>query len=47
MGFVWFLLGAVFGGCLGVLVMCMFQIGKYNRYEEQIREIEEQLKIKK
>jgi len=46
MGFLWFFLGIMTGGCLGVFVMCLFQINRCNYYEQQIRKIEEQIKKK-
>ena len=44
MGFVWFMLGLLVGGCIGIMVMCLFQINRLNEYERQIREIEEKVK---
>ena len=46
MGFLWFFLGMMIGGCLGVMIMCLFQINRCNYYEQQIRKIEEQIKKK-
>lgn len=43
----WFFLGLLLGGCIGVVVMCLFQINKCNYYESEIRRIEEQIKTKK
>lgn len=42
-----FFLGLLLGGCIGVVVMCLFQINKCNYYESEIRRIEEQIKTKK
>ena len=46
MGFLWFFLGMMTGGCLSVMIMCLFQINRCNYYEQQIRKIEEQIKKK-
>ena len=46
MGFLWFFLGMMTGGCLGVMIMCLFQINRRNYYEQQIHKIEEQIKKK-
>lgn len=47
MGFIWFFLGMLLGGAIGIVAMCLFQINKYKHYEEQIRQIEEQINAKK
>lgn len=44
MGFVWFMLGLLTGGYIGIVIMCLFQINRLNEYERQIREIEEQVR---
>ena len=41
MGFVWFLLGLIVGGIIGLTIMCLFQINRLNDYELKLREIEE------
>ena len=46
MGFVWFMLGLLTGGCIGIVIMCLFQINRCNYYEQQIHKIEEQIKKK-
>ena len=46
MGFVWFVLGFLAGGCVGIITMCLFQINRLNEYEKQIREIEQKVKDK-
>lgn len=46
MGFVWFMLGLLTGGCVGIMTMCLFQINRLNEYEKQIREIEQKVKDK-
>ena len=33
MGFVWFLLGLIMGGMIGLTIMCLFQINRLNDYE--------------
>lgn len=43
MGFVWFVLGLLTGGCIGIVIMCLFQINRLNEYEKQIREIEDKV----
>lgn len=43
----WFFIGLLLGGCIGVVVMCLFQINRLNDYEEEIRRIEEQVRNKK
>ena len=43
MGFVWFLLGLIVGGMIGLTIMCLFQINRLNEYEKQIKEIQGQL----
>ena len=46
MGFVWFLLGLIFGGIIGLTIMCLFQINRLNDYELKLREIEEKARRK-
>ena len=43
MGFLWFFLGMLIGGCIGIMTMCLFQINRLNEYEKQIKEIQGQL----
>ena len=38
MGFVWFILGMMSGSCFGIVIMCLFQINRFNRYEEKNKE---------
>ena len=42
----WFIIGLLLGGCIGVVTMCLFQINKCNYYESEIRRIEEQIRKK-
>ena len=46
MGFVWFLLGLIVGGIIGLTFMCLFQINHLNDYELKLREIEEKARRK-
>ena len=46
MGFIWFLLGLILGGVIGLTIMCIFQINRLNDYELQLREIEEKARKK-
>ena len=46
MGFVWFLLGLIVGGIIGLTIMCLFQINRLNDYELKLREIEEEARRK-
>ncbi len=46
MGFVWFLLGLIVGGIIGLTIMCLFQINRLNDYELKLREIEEKARRK-
>ena len=43
MCFLWFFLGMLTGGCIGIITMCLFQINRLNEYEKQIKEIQGQL----
>jgi hypothetical protein len=46
MGFVWFLLGLIVGGMIGLTIMCLFQINRLNDYELKLQEIEEKARRK-
>ena len=46
MGFVWFLLGLIVGGIIGLTIMCLFQINRLNDYELKLRQIEEKARRK-
>ena len=46
MGFVWFLLGLIVGGMIGLTIMCLFQINRLNDYELRLHEIEEKARRK-
>ena len=46
MGFVWFLLGLIVGGLIGLTIMCLFQINRLNDYELKLQEIEEKARRK-
>ena len=46
MGFVWFLLGLIVGGIIGLTIICLFQINRLNDYELKLREIEEKARRK-
>ena len=46
MGFVWFLLGLIVGGIIGLTIMCLFQINRLNDYELKLREIKEKARRK-
>ena len=46
MGFVWFLLGLIVGGMIGITIMCLFQINRLNDYELKLQEIEEKARRK-
>ena len=43
---VWFFLGLLLGGRIGVVVMCLFQINRLNDYELKLHEIEEKARRK-
>ena len=46
MGFVWFLLGLIVGGMIGLTIMCLFQINRLNDYELKLQEIKEKARRK-
>lgn len=46
MGFVWFLLGLIVGGMIGLTIMCLFQINRLNDYELKLQEIEDKARRK-
>ena len=46
MGFVWFLLGLIVGGIIGLTIMCLFQINRLNDYELKLQEIEDKARRK-
>ena len=46
MGFVWFLLGLIVGGMIGLTSMCLFQINRLNDYELKLQEIEDKARRK-
>lgn len=31
---IWFILGVLLGGCIGIVFMCLFQINRPNRKED-------------
>ncbi len=37
--FLFFLIGLMLGGCLGVVILCSFQLNRINEYESQIRKL--------
>ena len=39
MGFLWFFLGMMVGGCFGVFLMCCLSIHRVNKYEAEIRRL--------
>ncbi len=39
MGFLWFFLGMMAGGCLAVLLMCCLSIHRINKYEAEIHRL--------
>lgn len=41
--FLFFLIGLLLGGCIGVIVLCGFQLNRINDYEYQIRKLKSQL----
>lgn len=41
--FLFFLIGLLLGGCLGVIILCSFQLNRVNAYEAQIRKLKSQL----
>ncbi len=38
MRFLWFFLGTLFGGIVGVITMCLFQINRYRKEENTPKE---------
>ena len=46
MGFVWFLLGLIVGGIIGLTIMCLFQINRLKDYELKLQEIEDKARRK-
>ena len=46
MGFVWFLLGLIVGGMIGLTIMCLFPINRLNDYELKLQEIEDKARRK-
>ena len=46
MGFVWFLLGLIVGGMIGLTILCIFQINRLNDYELKLQEIEDKARRK-
>lgn len=41
--FLFFIIGLLLGGCIGVMLLCGFQINRINDYEYQIRKLKSQL----
>ena len=41
--FLFFLIGLLLGGCLGIILLCGFQLNRVNDYESQIRKLKAQL----
>ena len=41
--FLFFLIGLLLGGCLGIILLCGFQLNRVNGYESQIRKLKAQL----
>ncbi len=41
--FLFFLIGLLLGGCLGIILLCGFQLNRVNEYESQIRKLKAQL----
>lgn len=41
--FLFFLIGLMLGGCLGIVILCSFQLNRINDYEWQIRKLKAQL----
>lgn len=41
--FLFFLIGLLLGGCLGIIILCGFQLNRINAYEVQIRKLKSQL----
>lgn len=39
MGILWFILGMMVGGCMGVLLMCCLSIHRVNKYEAEINRL--------
>lgn len=41
--FLFFIIGLLLGGCIGVILLCGFQLNRINDYEYQIRKLKSQL----
>lgn len=41
--FLFFIIGLLLGGCIGVALLCCFQLNRINEYEYQIRKLKSQL----
>lgn len=41
--FLFFIIGLLLGGCLGIVILCGFQLNRINDYESQIRKLKSQL----
>ncbi len=41
--FLFFIIGLLLGGCVGVILLCGFQLNRINDYEYQIRKLKSQL----
>lgn len=41
--FLFFLIGLLLGGCLGIILLSGFQLNRVNAYEAQIRKLKAQL----
>lgn len=41
--FLFLIIGVLLGGCIGVMLLCGFQIDRINDYEYQIRKLKSQL----
>lgn len=41
--FLFFIIGLLLGGCIGIMLLCGFQINRINDYEYQIRKLKSQL----
>ena len=43
---VWLLVGLLIGGCLGIGIHCCFLINRMGYYEQEIRKLKDELRLK-
>lgn len=41
--FIWLVVGLLLGGCIGIVLLCCFQINRIASYEQEIQRLKKQL----